>query len=76
MMDVTNRPLAANGLRSYRYYNGAYGWVMIGAKDADDALNQAERSIDSQAYLVNLEVWNGSEYVEALPTHKPLQEEG
>lgn len=54
-------PLACDGLNSYRY-RGRYGWVMIGAKDADDAMREAARSTDNPV-IDNLEVWNGTEYV-------------
>lgn len=56
---MTNRPLAAPGLTSYRA-RGRYGWVMIGATDAADAWREARRSTDK---LTNLQVWNGMEYV-------------
>jgi hypothetical protein len=63
---VTNRPLAATGLTSYRY-RGAYGWIMIGARDRKDALNEAFRSLTIERIetLENLEVWNGERYVGA-----------
>lgn len=61
---LTDLPLAAAGLTSYRY-RGRYGWVMIGARDNADALREAKRSIDGQALLGKLEVWNGERYVPA-----------
>lgn len=57
-MSHHNKPLAAEGLISYRYYNGAYGWVMIGAKDNADALREAQRSVDGEATFNNLWVWS------------------
>lgn len=58
----TDRPLAAKGLKSYRY-KGHFGFVMIGAKDDADALVQAQRSVYGSVSLDNLEAWNGSAYV-------------
>jgi hypothetical protein len=49
-------PCAAQGLISYRY-KGPYGWIMIGAKDHDDAMRQAARST-REAVIGNLEVWD------------------
>jgi len=43
-MNTHDKPLAAAGLTSYRY-RGNYGWVMIGATDANDALREALRSV-------------------------------
>jgi len=59
-----DRPLAAAPLKSYRY-KGAYGWIMIGARDDADALVQAARSFSDKrltANLDNLERWNGYFY--------------
>ena len=42
---MTDRPLAVKGLVSYRY-RGPFGWIMIGAKDDSDALNEARRSLE------------------------------
>jgi hypothetical protein len=52
--------MAAYGLISYRI-KGRYGFIMIGARDHNDAWNQALRS---SKYLErkNLEIWNGKEY--------------
>lgn len=60
------RPMAAPGLTSYRY-RGRYGFVMIGARDKADALNEARRSIDGPANPDNLEIWsaNARRYVKA-----------
>lgn len=55
---VHERPCADVGLISYRY-RGPYGWVMIGAKNHDDALNEAHRSCD-QVLTANLEVWDAT----------------
>jgi hypothetical protein len=70
---VTDRPLAAPGLTSYRYA-GRYGWLMIGAKDNADALREANRSasVKGAATLENLEVWDGTRYVPvAVPVAVP-----
>lgn len=65
--DPAGKPMAAEGLLSYRY-KGPYGFVMIGAKDVDDALRQAQSSLTAgSASIDNLQVWNGSEYI-AVPT--------
>lgn len=53
------RPLAARGLVSYRY-RGRYGWIMIGAMDAHDALREAARSTDDSIERANLEIWNAA----------------
>jgi hypothetical protein len=53
------RPCAAAGLISYRC-RSPYGFVMIGAKDDDDAMKQALRSTSKPEAL---ERWNGAEYV-------------
>ena len=64
-MSTTNKPLAAHNWTSYRY-KGPYGWIMIGAKDVNDALKQANLSLVSgQAEIHHLEVWNGGTYVPA-----------
>lgn len=55
----TERPLAAPGLVSYRA-RGRYGWIMIGARDAADALREAHRSTPAPT---DLQIWNGSKYV-------------
>src|SRR5690606_32363003 len=61
---ATGRPLAAEGLTSYRY-RGPFGWIMIGAKDEADALSEARRSLSSPetATAENLQVWDGARYV-------------
>ena len=61
-----DKPLAAKGLTSYRI-RGTYGYIMIGAKDHDDAWNEAQRSSD-RLNRANLEVWNGKAYE---PVDKP-----
>jgi len=60
-MCLTDKPLAVTGLTSYRC-QGRYGWIMIGAKNHEDALNEARRSSDA-VKEDTLEVWNGTEYV-------------
>lgn len=57
-----DRPCADAGLTSY-HYQGAYGWVMIGAKDHDDALREARRSVCHEPLMGRLQVWNGTEYI-------------
>jgi hypothetical protein len=58
---ITDKPLAAPGLTSYRC-KGSFGWIMIGAHDHADAMRQARRSSDS-VQEKDLEVWDGSKYV-------------
>lgn len=55
-----NMPLASVGYTSYRC-KGRYGWIMIGAKDNNDAMQQARRT-DPNADILDLEIWNGSVY--------------
>mgnify|MGYP003653029514 CR=1 FL=1 len=64
MIDTCNRPLAAKGLTSYRY-KGRYDWIMIGANDNADALKQAARSTHDTITADRLQVWNGSQYLDA-----------
>lgn len=65
------KPLAAPGLVSYRC-RGPLGWIMIGAVDDADALNEARRS-NSAARLEDLQRWDGSQYV-LCPTAEALME--
>lgn len=60
---LTERPLAASGLTSYRC-KSRFGWIMIGARDHDDAMREARRSWDG-ARIADLEVWDGARYVPA-----------
>jgi hypothetical protein len=55
--------MASAGLTSYRL-RGRYGWIMIGARDHDDAMREARRSW-ADAPRSSLEVWDGSQYVPA-----------
>ena len=65
-MGICNKPLAAPGLISYRYW-GLYGWIMIGGIDNDDALIQAKRSIrHGEPTIDNLQIWNGEKYVKVV----------
>lgn len=61
-MKTTDKPLAAHGLISYRY-RGRYTWIMIGATDDQDALNEASRSTPDEITRDRLEKWNGERYV-------------
>jgi hypothetical protein len=49
------------GLISYRY-RGRYGWIMIGAKDDNDALREAQRSTSDKVTMNNLQIWKGNQY--------------
>jgi len=62
MKNITNRPLADAGLISYRC-KGSFGWIMIGAKDNDDAMCEALRS-SKHAKREGLQMWNGKEYAQ------------
>lgn len=64
-MKMAEKPLAGPGLTSYRL-KGPFGWIMIGAKDPDDAMKEAARSTPNPLRK-NLEIWNGTRYV---PTEK------
>lgn len=61
-MKMYDRPLAAEGLQSYRY-KGRYGYVMIGAMGDADAMDEAKRSCSCSVSIVNLEKWDGKNYV-------------
>jgi hypothetical protein len=63
MIETHNKPLADHGLTSYRLL-GRYGWIMIGAADHEAAMREAARSTDNPK-PENLQVWNGTEYVNA-----------
>lgn len=63
MNDYWNRPCAAHGLTSYRYQNGRYGWIMIGAVDDADAIREAGRSSSAPIDPAKLQRWNGEAYI-------------
>ena len=67
---VTDRPLADKGLLSYRC-QGAFGWIMIGATDDEDAMVQARRS-SAHAQREHLQKWDGAAYVPCVMP-KPAQ---
>lgn len=60
-MNFTDRPLADKGLISYRA-KGNFGWIMIGAKDDNGALREAQRSTDKPITLADLQIWDGEKY--------------
>jgi hypothetical protein len=67
MTNLTDKPLASHGFESYRY-RSKYGWIMIGAKDHADALNEANRSLTGEkAELSLLEIWTGKQYEPVEP---------
>jgi hypothetical protein len=51
-----DRPCAAPGLISYRA-RSRYGWIMIGALNDADAMNEARRSTPAPT---DLQVWDGA----------------
>lgn len=60
--------MAAPGLISYRCKGpDGWGWIMIGARDHDDAMREALRSSE-RARREDLEIWDGAKYV---PVHLP-----
>jgi hypothetical protein len=63
--NVCDRPLAAEGLTSYRC-RGRFGWIMIGAKNDDEAFREAQRSSESAA-RETLQRWDGERYVDVSP---------
>lgn len=65
MKATHDKPLAAQGLKSYRY-RGRFGWVMIGAKDDADALRSAARSVEGPVYLSKLQAWDGAQYRDVM----------
>lgn len=65
MTATHDKPLAVEGLASYRC-KGPFGWIMIGARDHEDAMVQAARSTDAPD-RDGLQVWDGGQYVDAWP---------
>jgi len=57
MPNHVTRPCAGAGLISFRY-KGPYGFIMIGAKDTEDALREARRSVTGPATVNNLDIWD------------------
>jgi hypothetical protein len=62
--DFWNKPCATPPLTSYRY-KGKYGWIMVGAKDHEEALEEAQWSTILRVERQYLEVWDGERYVPA-----------
>lgn len=60
-MDIQDKPLAIEGLKSYRY-QGPFGWIMIGAVDETDALKEAKRSTAGAVTREWLQEWTNGEY--------------
>jgi hypothetical protein len=60
-MNPCDKPMAAHGLTSYRY-KGRFGWIMIGARDDQDALREAQRSTSDKVLIENLQIWGGESY--------------
>lgn len=60
-MNNSDKPLAAEGLRIYRY-RGRYGLIMIGATDKYDAMREVARSMDDLVQFENLDVWKDGRY--------------
>lgn len=67
MINITDKPLAAKGLISYRY-PGPFGFIMIGARSHTEALSEALRSLGDKREaptLAKLQIWSGTSYVGA-----------
>lgn len=62
---ITDRPLACPPNQSYRL-KGAFGWIMIGAMNDQDAMREARRSTD-HPLLEDLQRWDGTQYVSCCP---------
>ena len=60
-MNLCDKPMAMQGLISYRY-RGRYGWIMIGAKDDNDALREAQRTTNEKITMDNLQIWKDKQY--------------
>lgn len=72
-MGLTDKPLAAPGLCSYRY-RGPHDWIMIGARDDEDALSEARRSLSrGDALISHLQKWDGERYVWCDPAQEDSQ---
>jgi hypothetical protein len=62
-----NKPLAAQGLTSYRYPSGYGDWIMIGANDIADAVREANRSLSRGfADVRKMQIWNANKYVSVV----------
>ena len=53
-MDIPTheKPLAVSGLISYRY-EGIFGYIMIGAKNDQEALREADRSLHRKGAVLS-----------------------
>jgi hypothetical protein len=64
-METYDKPLAIAGLISYRCRTpSGFAWIMIGARDHDDAMQEARRS-NPLARREDLQVWDDQKYVPA-----------
>lgn len=61
------KPLADAPFASYRI-PGRFGWIMIAAMNAQDAMSEAGRSNSTNYKLAceTLEIWDGEKYINAL----------
>lgn len=63
MSAIENGPCAVSGLTSYRYPSAYGGFIMIGARSINEALSEANRSLElGGAELGKLEVWSAAEH--------------
>ena len=60
-MNGKDTPHAAPGLDSYRV-KGRFGWILVGANSATDALREGGRSSDA-IQPETLEVWAGDRFL-------------
>ena len=61
IVNLQDTPLAGHGLTSYRCRSPYCGWIMIGARNAIDAMVEARRSNES-VKAADLQFWNGTAY--------------
>jgi len=61
-LNLHDKPLVDKGLTSYRCKSPYGGWIMIGAKNDQEAMHEALRS-NSACTIDGLQIWNGNEYV-------------
>lgn len=57
MTAIHEKPCAAHGLVSFRYRQD-FGYIMIGAKDQEDAVREVKRTTNDALILDRLEVWD------------------
>lgn len=63
MYDFVKQMHSEIGMNSYRY-RGSYGYIMIAAKDINEALEKAQKRISrrKKVELSRLQIWINNEY--------------